>query len=311
MYSRILYSAVFVCALPLSADAAVLYLDPPTGTYGRGDTFTMQVRVNNEDECINAAHIEIHYPTTLLRAVDFSRGSSIFSLWVEEPTIDTEKGTIRFAGGVPGGYCGRIPGDPVLSNILGRIVFTVLGGDNESARVAVSKGSLVYLNDGLGSEATVKTEDAVLTIGPVPLLPQNEWLNEVGEDTTPPDAFQIHIDSTQGVFDGKYYAVFSTVDKQSGLDHYEIFERGAWKRIESPYKLRDQVLRDTLEIKAIDKAGNERLGTYDPSSIPERKTSPHDYALIIGIVVLLFGAGVARWYTRQKAAQGEDIISQT
>lgn len=301
MVSRLIFFALALYVLPLTVDAAVLYLDPPSSTYGRGDTFTMQVRVNNENECINAAHVEIRYPTTLLRAVDFSRGSSILSLWVEEPIIDTEKGTVRFAGGVPGGYCGRIQGDPVVSNVLGRIVFTVIGAGNEEARVEISKASLVYLNDGEGTEARVIVQDALITTVPNPMLSENEWLNEVGADVIPPDGFVVHIESTEGVFNGKYFAVFSTVDKQSGLDHYEIFERGAWKEIDSPYQFRDQSFREPIQVKAIDKGGNERMGTFDPATVPERKISFLDYVLIIGIVLLLVAAGLARVYAKRKA----------
>src|SRR5262245_52664189 len=98
-------AALFALVLlaPFTASAATLYLDPDSGEYGPGDTFIARVRLLT-DECVNAASIEVRYPREVLKAVDFSRGSSIFPIWVGEPTLDTAKGVVSFAGGIPGGY---------------------------------------------------------------------------------------------------------------------------------------------------------------------------------------------------------------
>src|SRR6185369_401021 len=125
MNFKTLLLAFLLSASPASASAASLYLDPGSGTYGPGDTFILNVRLNNEGECINAANVVLTYPTASLRAADFSKGGSILSLWVIEPQIDTKAGTVTFAGGIPGGYCGRIAGDPSLTNVIGKVVFTV------------------------------------------------------------------------------------------------------------------------------------------------------------------------------------------
>lgn len=290
--------------------AATLYLDPQSGTYGQGDTFIVSVRVDTDGECINATNVELSYPTDALRAVDFSRGGSILSLWVQEPTINTETGTVSFAGGIPGGYCGRIQGDPVISNVLGRVVFTVLKGEASEARVRVMPASALYLNDGLGTEATIAGQDALFALQETPALSNNEWITQVKDDTIPPDSFDVIIESTKKVFGGRYFAVFSTVDKQSGLDHYEIFERGAWKRVESPYQLRDQALKNPVEIKAIDKAGNERLGTFDAATVPERQSGPWDYALIIALLMIPIVAGVLRLRHARKASSIDVVPPQ-
>src|ERR1043166_3587861 len=86
MYIRHLALALLIAAAPFSASAASIYLDPDKGTYGPGDTFIVNVRLNTDGECINAANVELVYPAKSLRAVDFSKGGSIFSLWVTEPT---------------------------------------------------------------------------------------------------------------------------------------------------------------------------------------------------------------------------------
>lgn len=291
--------------LPLSADAALMYLDPPEGRYGRGDTFILSVRLEPESECVNAAHVEVAYQKELLRAVDFSRGDSIFSLWVEEPKIDLERGVVTFSGGIPGGYCGRIKGDPVLTNILGKIVFTAINTDESEARITLTESSLAYLNDGSGTLAPLSRAEAVFLLATTSQTTGNPWLTEVGEDDVPPEAFTVEIQSTRGVFDGHYYAVFSTVDKQSGIDHYEIFEKDAWKPVTSPYKLYDQSLHSGVQIKAIDKAGNERLGEYIEGSAPPRLAWPvAEYVLIA-----LFVCAVIGWFVfgfhRRKPDAGE------
>lgn len=294
---RLLLLSLFLSVPQLSL-AAQLYIDPQEMTYGPGDTFVARVRIDNAGECINAARVEVLYPTTHLRAVDFSKGSSIFSLWVEEPHIDTREGKITFSGGIPGGYCGRVPGDPVVSNILGRIVFTALSGDGV-ATIEPTLASEVYLNDGTGQKASLTTQGGSVTFVPTPTGAQNTWVDEVGEDTVPPEPFAIEVQSTRGIFGGKYYVVFSTVDKQSGLDHFEIYERGAWKTVSSPHQLRDQS-PETIALKAIDKGGNERMGDFDASAIPERQTTLQDQALLLLGLLPLILAGLIVWYRERK-----------
>lgn len=280
--------------LPLSAGAASIYLDPASGTYGPGDTFIATIRIDTESQCINAAHVELTYPTDSLRVVDFGRGDSIFNLWVEEPKIDSQKGLITFSGGIPGGYCGKIVGDPEESNILGQVVFTVLKTAAKSVAIDVTAASEVYLNDGLGTKAPLTERAADISIAPQAQLSTNEWVDQVALDTTPPEPFSVQVESTKGVFGGAYYAVFSTVDKQSGIDHYEILENGIWKRVQNPYKLQDQSLKNGVMIKAVDKAGNERIGEYNPKTTPPPAYGA-DLTTLLSILALVLVALLAKW----------------
>ena len=284
---RIGYVFGFVLLIvPPSANAASLYLDPSAKTVGLSETFVVSIRLDPQGDCVNAGKIEISYPAKNLKAVDFSRGNSIFSLWVEEPKIDVEHGLVTFSGGIPGGYCGRIPGDPSLTNVLGKIVFTVIDASAHSANVTISPDSKLYLNDGLGTAVVPEPHDATFTLQATPVSSENPWVKEVDADDTAPDAFDVQVESTRGVFSGKYYIVFTTIDKQSGIDHFEIFEDGGWKRISSPYKLTDQSLTGPIKVKAIDKAGNERLGDYAEGKAPPRQYEFGDF-IPLYIVVLL------------------------
>jgi len=68
---------------------------------------------------------------------------------------------------------------------------------------------------------------------------------------------------------GNITLYFRHLDKQSGLDHYEIFERGSWQPVTSPHQLQRQSFLDGLQVRAIDKAGNIRMGNYTATSVPE------------------------------------------
>ncbi len=291
--------------LPFAASAAHIYFDPNKGTFGPADTFVLNLRIDNEDDCINAAHVEITYPTASLRAVDFSRGDSIFTLWPEEPSIDTQKGVVGFSGGVPGGYCGRINGDPSLTNVIGKVVFTVINSAAKKADISISgTGSKVYLNDGKGTEASLHVDSATITLVASSTGAGNAWLQQVKQDTTPPDPFDVIIESTRGVFGGNYYLVFSTVDKQSGIDHYEVYEKGSWKTTSSPYQLKDQVLHD-IKVRAIDKAGNERFGDVS-STTPPRQVSLFDFPIIMSILTILLVLGLLLWWRDRRISAPAD-----
>lgn len=279
--------------VPAQAYAARIYMEPEASTFGLGDTFITTVRIDNEEECINAVNVEIVYPKETLRAVDFGRGDSIFSLWALEPKLDTQNGTVSFAGGIPGGYCGRIAGDAALSNTLGRVIFTVVDAKQKTAAVSFTKNTAAYLNDGLGTPAVLTTHGSTLTILANPVQDNNPWLLEVAADNTPPQTFSIEVQSTTGVFGGRYYIVFATSDKESGLDHFEIYERNGWKKITSPYVLNDQSLLGVgaIRLRAVDKAGNVREG-YAASSTPQRQYTTGDFLPLLIAIIILLGIGI-------------------
>ncbi len=282
--------------LPVSVHGASVYMTPGEGTYGVGDTFVAEVRVLTDAECVNAADIEIVYPKEKVRAVDFSKGSSILTLWVREPVLDHERGVVTFAGGIPGGYCGRVQGDPSLSNILGRIAFTVIG-TSEKIDIAPSDSTRLYAHDGLGTEIVPEKGATKLTLRSEPQLSENEWIAEVQKDTIPPETFTVEVHSTRDIFSGRYYLVFSTTDKQSGIDHYELYERGAWRTVTSPHALRFKSL-DDIRVRAIDKAGNERIGSYDPAKTPESQASV-DLSFVIFGVILIALIAFSRFFLRR------------
>jgi hypothetical protein len=278
--------AIFLGPPALLLAETRLYFDPLLTTLAPGESALVRVRLLT-DECVNAGKVVVSYDPTIVRAVDFSRGSSIFTLWPEEPMLNESAGIVSFSGGLPGGYCGRIAGDPVLTNTLGTIVFTAQKEGKTSLTFAEKA---VYKSDGLGTEAEVVGDVAEIVVDPATPSFENPWAEAIANDTIPPEDFSADISSTRGVFDGRYYLVFSTLDKQSGISHYEIFEGGVWKNVSSPHLLKDQSLKEAIAVKAIDKAGNETIASYDPSLAPKREAPPYEYVLAI-LFLLIFLAG--------------------
>ncbi len=281
-----LFIGLVIFVMPTFALAASLYIDPAMNKLNRGDAVTMSVRLDVDEEageCVNAVDAVISYSDNI-EPVDVTVGDSIFSIWVEKPTINKEARTITFAGGTPNGYCGRVAGDPRLTNTLAKLVFrspgfTINGSDNNIANVDFMDASNVYLNDGFGTQVAPAKYGATIELAATagPTL-ENPWKDEVDADDIAPEEFSISLQKDEKAFSQKYYIVFNTTDKQTGIDHYEVMEEaltqvGAfqwgradapWIEARSPYVLKDQSLNSIIRVKAVDKAGNERMANLVP-----------------------------------------------
>jgi hypothetical protein len=276
-----------IFAVPLLAHAAQIYLDPATGKYPPGVTFAVNVRLDNQGQCINAAQVDLAYPANILQAVGVSDGDSILTLWVKQPTIYSSYGVISFVGGLPGGYCGRVAGDPSLSNQLATIYFkfptssTPLATSTlfQAAHLSFLSSTQAILNDGLGTPAALQTATATYT----PQMLKGSYVSvdamqeAIQNDTTPPEPFTVGVYHDPSLFNGQWFAIFSTVDKQTGIDHYEVAEvppsqlntpqnQWNWIRAISPYLIQDQSLNDVIAVRAIDMAGNTRVEEYTPTA---------------------------------------------
>jgi len=110
------------------------------------------------------------------------------------------------------------------------------------------------------------------------------------QDKTSPEPFEVLIGEKEDNGNIEYFAAFRTTDKTSGVDHYEIrkpgflssfFKTGKWEIAQSPYPLTEKKLKDIIEVKAVDKAGNERIESFVPKGV-----------LITGILLKLFVAAL-------------------
>ncbi|MEK7503537.1 MAG: cohesin domain-containing protein, partial [Patescibacteria group bacterium] len=284
--------------------AAILYLAPDKGEYHQGDTFIMAIRIDAEGECINAVQADLKFPQEVLSAVDFSQGGSILNFWAAPPVIDENQGLISFSGGSAGGYCGKIPGDPGESNILGKIIFSARGGSafGGKAKVEFLETSQVLLNDGLGTSAKLSSKGSTLTILPgVSSTPKQEWQEELAKDSTPPEIFKIEINQVSSAFNGKYFIIFFTTDRQTGLDYYEVKEgERDWVKTAGPYVLKDQGLRSIIKVRAVDKAGNH----ITVEQLPQNKPLPYKYFIAVAVLILIIG-GIILFFVRRNRLNHE------
>ena len=307
IYFKAILLSVFSLVFCLPVFAAVLYLDPPNGEYYSGDNFIVNIRIDVNEECINTVKADLSFPKDILEIIDFSKGDSILTLWVEDPEINQDLGLISFAGGIPGGYCGRVSGDPGESNLLGKIIFKIRENEPsqavQSLKVEFLDSSKVLLNDGKGTPAELTTEGAVFTVSTKPfnyIYSEDEWQKELEQDKTLPEPFIIEVRR----FEEKYFLIFSTTDKQTGLDYYEISETKVvdiqpqlleFKKGTSPYLLEDQSLQSIIKVKAVDKAGNERIVEIKPIESSQEKKQ-FSWWFIIFIILI----GFIIWWIKRK-----------
>jgi len=320
-----------VIALMLVAQpalAATLYLDPASSTLARGDAEVISVRLDTDEaanECINAAEgvLQLSGPVS---AVDVSLGNSIFSIWVEPPTISDNGKQITFAGGIPNGYCGRIAGDPRLTNNVFDIIVRTTAiestdGSTITGSVNFTDQTVAYLNDGFGTRAELQLYPKEITV-----LPQlstdvlDPWKDLVAADTISPQPFSISLEKSSPSLRDRYYITFSTTDKQTGIDRYEVIEEttsrlstftwgsasAPWVEARSPFILKDQTLNSVIRVKAIDKAGNEYIATFVPDDAMRTTPITHIALLtLLGISILVLIFGFVRFYQRKMIEREE------
>jgi len=293
---------------PLNANAATIYLDPPQAVIGPNNVIEVKVKIGvGSDECINTIQVGLTFPSDTLELKDFNSGDSFLSLWAPGGKPDqaampaiNQAGKIIFAGGIPGGYCGVIPGDTGESNVLGSLIFTAKKPITiHQAKINFSQDTQAYLNDGSATQAPINTQGSELRIDESIASATDAWAQTIADDKTPPEPFLIEISKSQRLAGGKSFVVFSTVDKQTGVDHYEVLEARAvdlqprmesnwekffrrifnikeplppsWNIATSPYVLKDQLLNSVIEVKAVDRASNERIVQYNNDALKDYK----------------------------------------
>ncbi|MDP3993780.1 MAG: hypothetical protein U1C57_03145 [Candidatus Doudnabacteria bacterium] len=80
-------------------------------------------------------------------------------------------------------------------------------------------------------------------------------------DRSAPEEFKPVISTDPSMYDGKPFIVFSTVDKTSGMLHYQIRKGliGGATLVRGPYPLNRPLFGNTIRIEAVDRAGNSRI----------------------------------------------------
>jgi len=270
--------------------AANIFFNAKSQSFAQGEEFLVQVFLNTEGESVNAIEGRVVFPADLLEAREIREGNSSISFWIEKARI-LQPGVVTFSGITPGGLSG-----------LKEFLFSVVFRSKKEGRGAIQTDALRILrNDGKGTPVIVKVSPLQFSISQKfsPISPMIESI----KDTEPPEGFKPTIESDPSIFDGKYFFVFATQDKGSGIDRYEVREGfwGGFHIAESPYLLQSQKLDKKIFVKAVDKNGNERIEIlYPPHWYPWYENYWIFGILIIGALAIFYIVRKILW---QKSAK--------
>lgn len=276
------FSAFLFCvSFALPAQGAGIIFGAHSREAGLGKALEVGVFVDPEGQAINAVESKIIFPADSLELLDIRDGNSILNLWLERPHLE-RPGEVVFSGIVPGGF---------VSN-QGYLFSLVFRPKKEGQIAVTTADERILLNDGTGTGASIRRGPLPLTI--VKESGGEEFLPPFDED--PPESFTPEVARDPNVFNGKYFLVFVTQDKGSGIDHYEIQEtkskepkKRGWVVGGSPYLLKDQKLNSYIFVKAVDRKGNERI-----TMLPPQNPLPFYKNYWLWIIIILVGLLI--WY---------------
>lgn len=155
--NRILLILVIVMCffIPYKTNAASLSILPNSTIVSVGNTVTVKVFVNTFGKSINNGEAVIQFPVDMLDVISVTKSSSIFSLWVEEPSFSNSTGKITFNGGIPSpGYIGQ----------SGYIVSITFKAQKQGTASILFSDGVVRENDGLGTDILTSKNGGIIQI---------------------------------------------------------------------------------------------------------------------------------------------------
>jgi hypothetical protein len=263
-YERIGIAITVVCLwYAQNAHAVSVRLSPAEIPAGAGDTAAISIIADTEGSEVNGIEGTLVIPAGV-RVREFRDAGSVINFWIERPAAGAG-GSVRFGGVTAGGFSG--PALPLFS-----VSFDADPTKDISDIRIVAAGMRAALNDGQGTSVAIP--DASAAVRFTRELPSAEPA-EVSPpaDITPPEPFAITPARDPSVAGGLWFIVFSTQDKGSGMQRYDMQEtesgevrEGEWAIAKSPFVLRDQSRKSTVFVRAIDNAGNARTAVLSPGT---------------------------------------------
>lgn len=241
----ILFTLIFFSQSVL---AASLNLNVDKNNLSEGGITTLVVSLNTEGQSINTIEGDLKYDDAFVKAEFINIGSSFVNFWIEKPNLKTT-GIVHFSGMTPGGVS-FVDGEAF------KVIFRAKKTGNTN--LSLSNVSLL-LNDGKGGTASVKVKNVDLKINQDKVV--NDAIGTISGDKIPPEKFSFERAVSPSLFDNKYFISFSTTDKESGVDHYQICELFNCVTAESPYLLKNQTPFYYIKVNAYDMNGNPTSAT--------------------------------------------------
>ncbi len=286
--------------------AAVFYILVPAKTFAALGTFTSDISEANigdqvqvdffmdtEDQEINAVEGKVSFPSALFEFEEVREGNSLVNFWVDKPALIEPCSSlcgVSFSGIIPGGYNSK----------RGLLFSFVLKAIAEGEGRIGAQSLRALLNDGQGTEIPLTAGELTLRVST-----NTSGINRrvaLAQDSDKPEFFDPLVSQDPNIFDGKYFLVFATQDKGSGIEGYFVYEsreykidssegsfvphKARWVTAQSPYLLEDQELHSYIFVKVTDKAGNERIVMLPPESPSDRYGFPKTQGtIVIGTIV--------------------------
>ena len=263
------------------ASAATVSLSATKNSFDKNEEFLLSVFVNTDNESLNAFSGTLQYPADILSEKEIRDGDSIVNFWVDRPAVQTikngdSKGSISFSGIIPNGFSGQ-------KGFLFSVVFRA----EKSGSGSLSANNFQFLkNDGAGTAADVKISSFSFSVSSDTFTGKN--ISPV-KDTDPPEGFIPVAASDPNIFGGKYFVSFATQDKGSGIDYYEVSEgnTNSFVRADSPYLLTRQTFDESIFVKAVDRAGNERVVEISAAHLSWWKKDLIIFAILMLLIALV------------------------
>ena len=258
---KLIFSFAFFCGIVIlffnlkEVKAAEIYFVSSSHDIYPGDVFIVSAKISSPDVAINVAEGAVAFDNDFLELKEIAVGGSVIGLWADGPALSGSESKINFTGGIPEGFKGS---DALIFN-------AIFSAKKEGkAKLEYNNDFSVFLNDGKGTKITPDIRQLTLDIvgRPTGVSQKDDWSEIKRADTTGPKFEEAIISKDPRAFEGKYFISFYAIDNESGTSYYEINEgnRG-YMRAVSPFVLSDQTLKVTIQIKAVDSAGNETIIT--------------------------------------------------
>jgi hypothetical protein len=288
-----IYTLIIIIAsiIPRISLAAEMFFDMSKQDIYRNEDFLVQVFLDTKDKKVNAMEGSILFPADSMDLKDIIDGNSSVNFWIEKPHI-VSSGKIGFSGITSGGIDGNR-----------KLLFGMILRARGSGVHRISfEGAQVFENNGFGTKIDLQEKPFSLSVKDKDGI-NTDYIYTM--DNNPPEEFSPMLGTDPSLFNGGKFLAFSTVDKGTGVDHYEVLENpwfyfrlwsSKYVKIESPYLIKDQSLSSTIYIKAIDKSGNERIVKfYDPSAFSWLRRSII-FGIILIICIIFFRKIKSRWF---------------
>jgi len=277
MYHKNIYKILFafvilsIVLLPPKKVAALSFkLDGPKEPVLINQTFSVSLMLDAEGQSFNAVGGRIIWPADF-EIMAISDANSIVSLWTERAHYDGQE--LIFSGIMPGGYSGSY--SPQATGTLPGNIITIIARAKKVGNQTIRFNELeTYLNDGSGKAIIAPRPELIVgAYGDTAAAPGK--LPLIANDLIAPQDLTASIEKNDDVAEGKWFAVFSARDQESGIKSFYIQESKEsspnenWLPVGSPFVLTDQSRKSYVFIKAVDLNDNQSMVVIAPQIIDE------------------------------------------